>query len=146
VFAVRFAHPNTFGTSQTRKTLYAIRKPASAGAEGDRKFMTLLPSFNGNETQTKCEIPTNRDYLITTVKRLRNTKTKIFNNHGEVELYSANRIVNSFLEDVNDIKRRRKILIAFGLIDLIICHRKGHYAFASRIIREDMRDEIHTCQ
>jgi len=24
VFAVRFAYPNAFGTSQTRKTLYAI--------------------------------------------------------------------------------------------------------------------------
>jgi len=26
VFAVRFAHPNAFGTSQTRETLYAIQK------------------------------------------------------------------------------------------------------------------------
>ena len=48
--------------------LCAIRKPAFG--KGDRKFMTLLPSFNGQETQTGTEIPTSRDYLITGIKRL----------------------------------------------------------------------------
>ncbi len=38
VFAVRFAHQNAYGTSQTRELLCAIRKPASAYAKGDRKL------------------------------------------------------------------------------------------------------------
>lgn len=42
-----------------------------AGKEGDYKFMTtLLPSFNENETQTKSEILTSRDYRLTDVKWL----------------------------------------------------------------------------
>lgn len=49
--------------------LCAIRKPASAIAGGDRKIMTLLPSFNGTKTRTKSEIPTSQDYLITDIKR-----------------------------------------------------------------------------
>ena len=48
--------------------LCAIRKPAFE--KGDHKFMTLLPSFNERERRNGKEIPTNRDYLITGVKRL----------------------------------------------------------------------------
>ena len=84
---------------------------------------------------------------ITTVKRLRKAKTQNFNNRSEGELYSAIRITNLFLEDLDDIKRRHKhINRAFNLIDLTKCHCKECYAFVSRIIREDdMSDEIHTC-
>jgi len=57
-------------TSFIRKTLCAIRKPAFVGAKGDRNFMMLLPSFNGEERRTGKEIPISRDNLIKGVKRL----------------------------------------------------------------------------
>ena len=57
-------------------TLCAIRKPAFK--RGDRKFMTLLPSFNGKETRTGTETPTGRDYLITDVKQLASLDLNFF--------------------------------------------------------------------
>ena len=48
--------------------LSAIRKPAFG--KGDRKSMTLLPSFNRKEREIGGEIPTSRDYRIMGVKRL----------------------------------------------------------------------------
>jgi len=59
---------SSVATSYMLETLYAIQKPALK--KGGNKFMTLLPSFNGNKTRTGKEIPTSRDYLITDVKRL----------------------------------------------------------------------------
>ncbi len=56
-------------TSDTRNTLCAIRKPAFK--KGDRKLITLLLSFNRKERCLREKIPTSRDYLITSVKRLR---------------------------------------------------------------------------
>ena len=47
--------------------LSSIRNPSYG--KGDRKFMKLLPSFNGEERRKEEEIPTSRDYLITGVKR-----------------------------------------------------------------------------
>ncbi len=68
--SLRFAQISSLRleTSDTPGTLCAIRKPAFG--KGDRKFMTLLPSFNGQETQTGTETPTGRDYLITGIKWL----------------------------------------------------------------------------
>ena len=56
--------------------LCAIRKPAFG--KGDRKFMTLLPSFNGKEIRTGKEIPRSRDYLITGVKLLASRDLNFF--------------------------------------------------------------------
>ena len=56
--------------------LSKIRKPAFK--KGDRKFMTLLPSFNETEPLTGKEIPTNHDYLITGVKRLTSFDSNFF--------------------------------------------------------------------
>ncbi len=62
-------------TSDINK-LSSIRNPAFG--KGDRKSMTLLPSFNGKERRTGEEIPTSRDYLITGVKRFRYASPKFF--------------------------------------------------------------------
>lgn len=72
--AVLITYHDATERSHTTGTLCAIRKPVFK--KGDRKFMTLLPSFNGKETRTGEEIPTSQDYLITGVKRLRFTSPK----------------------------------------------------------------------